>query len=180
MLAAALRPDSRQEAPPRGLAGRHMVRVWGPHVQGSPRSFLPLWGEGLTVTAEKAWSPGEGPEHGGAGGGGVGVLRDHFLFSLCLWSSVSLCLSVSPCVSLRLRLCLDHSPSLSVCASLSPPLSLSISASLYISVSGYLPVSLCLPLSDSPFAALEAQLQWTQPGRTLKAAEAPASEFLSA
>jgi len=45
--------DSRQEAPPRGLAGGHVVRVWGPHVQGSSPSFLPLWGEGLTVTAKK-------------------------------------------------------------------------------------------------------------------------------
>lgn len=147
MLAAALRPDSRQEAPPRGLAGRHMVRVWGPHVQGSPRSLLPLWGEGLTVTAEKARSPGEGPEHGGAGRGGVGVLRDHFLFSLCLWSSVSLCLSVSPCVSLRLRLCLDHSPSLSVCLCIS----VSPSVSVYLCVIVYLClwISACLSVPAS-------------------------------
>lgn len=82
-MLGAPQPDSRQEAPPRGLAGGHVVRVWGPHVRGSSRSFLPLWGEGLTITAKRTWRPGQGPEQRQAVGRQE-VLRDHFLFSLCL------------------------------------------------------------------------------------------------
>ena len=104
-MLGAPQPDSRQEAPPRGLAGGHVVRVWGPHVQGSSRSFLPLWGEGLTITAKTTWRPGEGPEQRQAVGRHGGPQRPLPLLAVSLelrLSEFSLSLSLPVCVSLSL------------------------------------------------------------------------------
>ena len=100
--------------------------------------------------------------------------------SRSVFGALSVCLSLPVCLSIFVSVLITHHLCLSLCASLSPPLSLSISASSCISVSGCLSVSLSLPLSDSPLAGLEARLQWTQPGRTLKAAEAPPLSFCPA
>lgn len=147
----------------------------------SPRSFLPLWGEGLTVTAKKTWSPGEGLEQREAEGRRGGPQRPLPLLALSL--KLSLCASVCPCVCLSVCRCLSifvlitHHLCLSVHLSL--PLCLYLCVIVYRGLCGCLSASLSLPLSDSPFAGLEAQFQGSHPDRTLKAVEAPVSEFLS-
>lgn len=178
MLAAAPRPDSTQEAPARGLAARHVVRVWGPQRAGVPSVLSASLGRGADCDSQEgAESRGGAGTRGSCGGRRGGSQRPRPLLavfgalSLCVSLPLPVCLSVSVSVLITHHLCL----SVHLCL----PLCLSISASLCISVSGCLSVSRCLPLSDSPLAGLEARLQWTQPGRTLKAAEAPASELLS-
>ena len=173
MLAAAPRPARLWAGGATPWAGRapRGGGVGPPHA-GVPSGLSASLGRGADRNSQGGTESRGGAGTRGAVGEAWGSSKTTSS-SRSVFGALSVCLSLPVCLSIFVSVLITHHLCLSLCASLSPPLSLSISASSCISVSGCLSVSLSLPLSDSPLAGLEARLQWTQPGRTLKAAEAP-------